>query len=592
MIILRGKSAVAGIGIGRARFLRRPARIVQANIVRGEEQSQIKRLEEAIVKTRTELEEIKDEIKEKVGDEQALILESQLLILEDKKLIEEMISRIVDNLETAEKAIEALINKYHGIFKNVEDYHIKEKIHDIEDVLRRIQKNLSAEGEEISWEGDILVAKNILPSEAAYIISRKEPEGIVTEYGGDTYHAVILARAFGIPTVVGIEDVENKIKEGEEVIVDGDEGLVILSPSSLQKNTYMHLKQTFVEEEKVFSRALDEKSSTLDGVDFKMFINLEFPSEAEKVPADKIEGVGLYRTEYLILGSQKVPNEEKQFEIYSSLAEKFKEITIRLFDLGAEKKIKGLHFYHEENPAMGERGIRYLFSHKEILYTQLRAILRASADHPSIRIMIPMVTNLDEIKKLYLVVEDIKSTLRMEGYKFQENIPVGIMVEVPAIAVSIDKIIKYVDFVSIGTNDLSQYVFAADRTNERVSYICNTLDPGFLRMVRFVIKKSAEAGKRVSVCGEMASSPLHAAVLLGLGLREFSTTPAMLPRIKRLLISVEEAVMKKKVTNALRFHTAQEVEEYLLREINKIYPEIHRCIRRVSYEKNRKAMGI
>lgn len=592
MIILRGKPAVAGIGIGKARFLRRSTRIVSANIVRGEEREQVKRLEEAVRRTRTELTDIKNEIKEKIGDDHALILESQLLLLEDKKLIEEMISRIVENLETAEKAIESLIKKYHGIFQNVEDYHIKEKVHDIEDVLRRIQKNLGKEEVEESWEGGVLVSKNILPSEAAFIISKKSPEGIVTEYGGDTYHAVILARAFGIPTVVGIEDVEKKIKEGEEVIVDGNEGKVILSPTSIQISNYRNLKLTLQEEEKVFMKALEEESTTLDGEEFELYVNLEFPTESEKVPAEKIDGVGLFRSEYLLLSSFRIPDEEHQIQVYSALADRFKEVTIRLFDLGAEKRVEGLPFYDEENPALGERGIRYLFSNKELLYTQLRAILRTSATHPNLRIMVPMVTSMDEIKKLYLVLEDVMENLRMEGQKFREEIPVGIMVEVPSIAISIDKIVRHVDFISIGTNDLSQYMFAADRTNERVSYICNPLDPSFLRLLKFIIKKTRDAGKRVSVCGEMASNPLHAAVLLGLGLKEFSSTPAMLPRIKRALISLEYSVMKRKATNALRFSTAQEVEEYMLKELEKIYPDIYRCIRRLYYEKDRKTMGI
>lgn len=592
MIILRGKPAVAGIGIGKARFLRRTSRIISANIIRGEEREQVKRLEEAVRRTRSELTDIRNEIREKIGDDHALILESQLLLLEDRKLIEEMISRIVENLETAEKAIESLIKKYHGIFQNVEDYHIKEKVHDIEDVLRRIQKNLGKEEKEDTWEGGVLVSKNILPSEAAFIISKKRPEAIITEYGGDTYHAVILARAFGIPTVVGIEDVEKKIKEGEEVIVDGNEGKVILSPTSIQISNYRSIKLTLEEEEKVFIKALEEESTTLDGEGFEMFVNLEFPAVSEKIPIEKIEGVGLFRSEYLLLSSYKIPDEEHQIQVYSSLAERFKEVTIRLFDLGAEKRVEGLPFYEEENPALGERGIRYLFANKELLYTQIRAILRTSAEYPNLRIMVPMVTSVDEIKKLYLVLEDIMETLRMEGHNFREGIPVGIMVEVPSIAISIDKIIKHVDFVSIGTNDLSQYMFAADRTNERVSYICNPLDPSFLRLLKFIIKKSQDAGKRVSVCGEMASNPFHAAVLLGLGLKEFSSTPAMLPRVKRVLISLEYSVLKRKTINAMRFSTAQEVEEYMMREMEKIYPEIYRCIRRLYYEKDRKAMGI
>ncbi len=592
MKVLKGQAVVGGIGIGKARFLRRGKRLSPPKIIKGEEAEQIIRLERAIEKTRKELEELKAHIEETLGKEHALILDAQLLILQDKKLLDELTERIIKNLDSAERAIKNLIEKYHGIFSQVEDYHIREKVHDIEDILRRIEKNLGEEAKEESWEGSVVVAKNIFPSETAHIISRGKPEAFVLEFGGETYHAVILARAYGIPTVVGIENVETEIREGEEVVVNGDEGIVIVSPSRFQISNYVELKKSLQEERARLKELLLEPNETLDGEKFSLFVNIEFPAEAELISPEAVEGIGLFRSEYLLLLSQRVPPEEEQYQIYSQLSEKFKWVIIRLFDLGAEKKIADLPFHEEENPAMGERGIRYLFSHRDLLYPQVRAILRASAQRKNIKLMAPMVTNIKEIKKLLMVVEDAKGQLRMEKKPFHENLPVGVMVEVPSLALMADRVSKIVDFLSIGTNDLSQYIFAADRANERVSLLCNPLDPAFLKLLRFTIKKAQDQGKEIAVCGEMASRPLHALSLLGIGLREFSVSPAMLPVIKRVLSSVEVQVIRKKINSALRLSDGQELEEYLRGELEKIYPEIYRWIRRICHEKNRKTLGI
>ncbi len=592
MKILKGQPVVGGIGIGKAKFLRREKTIAPPKIIKGEEAQQILRLERAIEKTRKELEELKQHIEKTLGKEHALILDAQLLILQDKKLLEELTERIIKNLDSAEKAIKALIEKYHGIFSQVEDYHLREKIHDIEDILRRIEKNLGETALEENWAQTVVVARNIFPSETAHIISRGRPEAFVLEFGGETYHAVILARAYGIPTVVGIEDVEKEIKEGETLVVNGDEGVVIVSPTPSQISNYRALRETLREEKEKLKEIFKEPNETLDGTPFSLLVNIEFPTEAEAIPTGAVDGVGLFRTEYLLLLSQRVPSEEEQYEVYSQLAEKFSQVTLRLFDLGAEKKIADLPFHEEENPALGERGIRYLFSHKDLLYPQLRAILRASARKRNIKLMAPMITNLEEIRELLLVVEDAKGQLRMEKKPYDEKIKIGIMVEVPSIAMLVERAAKLVDFLSVGTNDLTQYIFAADRANERVSKLCNPLDPAFLKLMRFMIKKARDYGKEISVCGEMASRPLHAAVLLGLGLREFSVSPAMLPIIKKVLSSVEENVLRKKINTALRLPSGREIESYLLKEMEKIYPEIYRWIRRVCHEKKGKALGV
>ncbi len=592
MKVLKGQAVVGGIGIGKAKFLKREKSISPPKIIKGEEAEQILRLERAIEKTRGELEELKQHIESTLGKEHALILDAQLLILQDRKLLEELTERIIKDLDSAERAIKALIEKYHGIFSQVEDYHLREKVHDIEDILRRIEKNLGETNLDENWAQSVVVAKSIFPSETAYIISRGRPEAFVLEFGGETYHAVILARAYGIPTVVGVENVEGKIREGEDLVVNGDEGVVIVSPTRIQISNYKALKQTLWEEKEKLKEILKEPNETLDGVPFSLLVNIEFPSEAEAIAKEGTDGVGLFRTEYLLLLGQRVPSEEEQLEIYTELSEKFRQITVRLFDLGAEKRIADLPFHEEENPAMGERGIRYLFSHKDLLYPQVRAILRASARRRNIKLMAPMITNLDEIKELLLVVEDAKGQLRMEGKPYDEKIKVGIMVEVPSIAMLVERAAKLVDFLSVGTNDLTQYIFAADRANERVSPLCNPLDPAFLKLLRFMIKKARDYKKEISVCGEMASRPLHAAVLLGLGLRDFSVSPAMLPIIKKVLSSVEENVMRRKINTALRLASGREIEKYLLREMEKIYPEIYRWIRRVCHEKNGKTLGV
>ncbi len=584
MKVLRGLPAVRGIGVGPARVFMYPppSFSVWRNIKRGEEEEELRKLERGIDLTKKELIEIKEKVEKKLGNEHAMIIDSHLLILSDKVLIKEIIDRIVQNLESAEKAIEKIIHKYRVLFDQMPDPYMKSKIHDIEDVLRRLQRNLGyPPNKEDEWEEGIVIAHYIMPSEAALLLSTKSIKGFAFEIGGETSHAIILARAFAIPSVIGVEGLMDAVVDGEEVIVDGYEGQVIVSPTKTQVSTYVKKIQAIKEDRKFFEAALNLDSVTLDGKAFRLLANLEFPVEVEEIKKMKAEGVGLFRTEYLVLASESLPGEQQQYSSYLNVAKEIEgEVVIRLFDLGAEKKIPFLTFAEEENPAMGTRGIRYLLRNKNLLYTQLRAILRASAEAPNIKILLPMVSTVDEIKKFYLVLEDVKSTLKKEGFPFNEDIEVGVLIEVPSAALAAEKILKYSDFISIGTNDLTQYLLAADRNNKDVSHLCNPLDPTMLKLLKTVISTAKKAKKKVSVCGEMASHPLHALVLLGLELEDFSVSPKLLPLIKKVLTSVEHAVLVRKVNFALRLSSSEEVTDYLLKEMEKIYPEIASYIRR------------
>ncbi len=584
MKVLRGLPAVRGIGIGPARVISYspPSFSVWRNIKRGEEAEELRKLEKAIERTKKELHEIKEKVEKKLGNEHAMIIDSHLLILSDRVLMKEIIDRIMKNLESAEKAIEKIIQKYRNLFDQMPDPYMKSKIHDIEDVLRRVQRNLNyPPNRQEEWQEGVVVAHYIMPSEAALLLSTKNIKGFVFELGGETSHAIILARAFGVPAVVGVEGLMENILDGQQVIVDGYEGQVIISPTQTQISVFEKKLKVCEEDLRFFETALDSEPATLDGRAFVLQANLEFPVEVEEIKRLGAEGIGLFRTEYLILASESLPGEQQQYAAYVGIAKKIEgEVVIRLFDLGAEKKIPFLNFSEEENPAMGTRGIRYLLRNKPLLYTQLRAILRASAEAPNIKILLPMVSTIEEVKQFYLVLEDVKSTLRREAFPFRDDIEVGVMIEVPSAALIADRILKYSDFISIGTNDLTQYVLGADRNNKDVSHLCNPLEPAMLRLLKSVISAAKKMKKKVSVCGEMASHPLHALVLLGLDLEVFSVAPKLYPMIKKVLTSVEYEVVAKKVSSAMRFSTAEEITSYLLREVDRLYPELSPYVRR------------
>jgi phosphotransferase system enzyme I (PtsI) len=393
--------------------------------------------------------------------------------------------------------------------------------------------------------------------------------------GGQTSHTAILARSLGIPAVLGLRDVSRQVGEGDFIIVDGTDGEVIIDPPPAVRREFQAKKEKYETYGRELRKTATLKSVTLDKVRFVPQANIELPEEIGPALAMGAEGVGLFRSEFIYLRRESLPTEEDHYEIYSRLAAgaRPRPVTIRTLDIGGEKSLPQLNIEKEPNPALGLRAVRFSLRNKELFRVQLRAILRASAGK-NIRVLLPMVTDVDEIAEVKAIFEDVKRELRRSRVAFDEKIPLGVMIEVPAAAALADVILKEVDFVSIGTNDLIQYFLAVDRSNEFVTHLFKPFHPAVLRLIRSVIQAARKAEKDVVVCGEMAADTLGAIVLLGFGLKTFSMNPIFIPRIKKALRSVECKTAERIVEESMKLRSAQEIEEYVTEEILLHHPQV------------------
>ena len=393
--------------------------------------------------------------------------------------------------------------------------------------------------------------------------------------GGQTSHTAILARSLGIPAVLGLRDITRQVREGEFVIVDGTDGEVIIDPPPAVRREFQAKKEKYETYGRELQKTAKLKSETLDRVRFVPQANIELPEEVAMAVSMGAEGVGLFRSEFIYLRRESLPTEEDHFEIYARLARGAHPypVTIRTLDIGGEKSLPQLNIEKEPNPALGLRAVRFSLRNKELFRVQLRAILRASVGK-NVRVLVPMVTEVDEVLEVKEIFEDVKGELRRKGEAFDEKIPLGVMIEVPAAAALADLMLKEVDFVSIGTNDLIQYYLAVDRSNEFVSYLYKPFHPAVLRLIRSVIQAARKAEKDVIVCGEMAADTLSAIVLLGFGLRTFSMNPIFIPRIKKALRSIECGTAEKIAEETLKLRSAQQIEEYVIEEILLRHPQV------------------
>ncbi|MFC2159006.1 phosphoenolpyruvate--protein phosphotransferase [Acidobacteriota bacterium] len=538
--------------------------------------NELDRLKKAVAQTRNQLEDLKNEIKSKLGEEHALIFDAHLLILKDKSLFRNFEKCIREDLVRAEWAISCEHERYIKIFESIEDEYFRERQSDVSDVLSKVYGNLDpTEKKEAVQEGDkIIVAHDLLPSEAATSFSRGDILAVALDMGGQTSHTAILARSLNIPAVVGLSDITRRVKNGDLLIVDGTAGEVIINPPSALQKEFVGKKQKYDDYQQELRKTAKLESKTLDDFNFYLMGNIEFPEEVEQARSMGAEGIGLFRSEFIYLQNPSLPSEEDHYDIYSRIAESAHPtpVYIRTVDVGGEKNMPQMKIAKEPNPALGLRAIRYSLRDRDIFRVQLRAILRASV-FDNVRILFPMVTEIEEIAEIKILIEEVKSDLRDNKIKFNENIPLGAMIEVPAAAAITDLLVKEVDFISIGTNDLIQYYLAVDRTNELVSYLYKPLHPSILRILRFIIETSQKHGKEVTVCGEMAADPLSALVLLAFGLKTFSMNPIFIPRIKKTLRSVEYRTVRSIVQKAMTLKTAQEIEEYIIEKVLVKHPK-------------------
>jgi len=578
-IRLRGIGVSPGIGMGeislseRVLFSSRKEGLLSSKL--GEE---VRRLKKAVERTKDELLHLKREIKEKMGEEHAYIFDAHLLILQDRSLFSTIEKIIREEKAKAEWALTQVNKKYQELFDSIADDYFRQRKSDVSDVLARIYGNLELKKKTKTEKNEakkmILVGHDLLPSEAAMKLSHGNVLAVAIDTGGPTSHTAILARSLNIPAVVGLHNVTQHVKNGDYLIVDGTDGEVIINPPLAVKKEFLSKKEKYGNYFRELKKTAKLKSVTQDGVKFYPLANIELPEEVGQAFSFGAEGIGLFRSEFIYLQSETLPTEEDHYSVYSRLAKSAypSPVYIRTVDIGGEKTLPQLNIEKEPNPALGLRAIRFSLRNRDLFKVQLRAILRASS-LKNVRILIPMVTEVEEIGEVKLLLEEVKEEMERERVKFDKQILLGVMIEVPAAAAITDILVKEVDYLSIGTNDLIQYYLAVDRSNEFVSYLYKPLHPSVLRLIKFIIQAALREGKDVTVCGEMAANPLSALILLGFGLRKFSMNPIFIPRIKKTLRSVELRTMEKVVEEALSLKTAQDIEEHVIEKILAKHPK-------------------
>ncbi len=577
-IRLRGIGVSPGIGMGEALlsekvlFTARRETVPSSRIA-----SEIKRLRSAVARTEEELLEWKKDVESRMGEEHVFIFDAHLLILKDPSLIQAVEKIIQEERVRAEWAITQVHKKYEDLFNSLGDDYFRQRKFDVFDVLARVYANLDRTKRRRQRQNQakrmVLVAHDLLPSEAAMSLSEGNVLAVAMDMGGATSHTAILARSLNIPAVVGLHDISRQVKNGDYVIVDGTDGEVIINPPPAVRREFQSKKEKYDKYYKELKKTATLKSLTLDQVRFYPLANIELPEEVSLAFSFGAEGIGLFRSEFIYLQRETLPTEEDHFSVYSRLAKMAHPfpVYIRTVDIGGEKSLPQMKIEKEPNPALGLRAVRFSLRNRNLFKTQLRAILRASV-WKNVRVLIPMITELEEISEVKHLFEEVKRELEKERIKFDHQIPLGVMIEVPAAAAMADVLVKEVDFISVGTNDLIQYYLAVDRSNEFVSYLYKPLHPSVLRLIRFIIEAALRERKDINVCGEMAADPLSSLILFGLGLRKFSMNPIFIPRIKKTLRSVELKTVEKVVEEALGLATAQEIEEHVIERILARHP--------------------
>ena len=544
--------------------------------------AELARYETARDNVAAELRNLQRKVEQQVGRDEAAIFQTHSSILRDAAFTKKVRSWIVDDRIQAQAALQRLVDEYTKIFAKTKDEYFQDRLADIRDVVVRLSAHLSdvLRPEVSPLEGPLIIcADELLPSQAV-ALGETEVCGIVTERGSQTSHAAIIARSRGIPAVSGVPSLLRHVQTGDTIVVDGREGQVHVNPDAETLAAFRKLEREFFDLRDMLVENRDQPAVTADGVPLQLLANINHAMDAEAACAMGASGVGLYRTEYLYLTHEDVPGEEEQLAAYREIIEASPghQVTIRTLDIGGDKTIPYLgHAHQEANPFMGWRSIRLSFEHKEFFATQIRAVLRAAAYAEElggqVRLMFPMITTLEELRRVRALVRKAQRKLDTEKKRFAE-VPIGLMLEVPAAAVAIDLMLDVVDFVSIGSNDLVQYLMAADRDNPKVSHLCQPLSPPVLRVLGGVISESRKCSKPVTLCGEMAGQPRAFVLLLGMGLRQFSMSPAFIPSTKQLAAKLTIAKAEEVLQQALRLETTAKVKNFMADRIREIAPNL------------------
>ncbi|MFH1767978.1 MAG: phosphoenolpyruvate--protein phosphotransferase [Candidatus Omnitrophota bacterium] len=567
MIKLKGIVASGGIAIGKAYRIGTDELFIAKKSISHEDISrEIYRLEDALIETRKEIASIQKQISKELGFTEAKIFEAHLLVLEDRVLIEDVIQQIKKKKINVEYAFSQSIRKYIDALMKLKDPYLRERALDINDIGKRVLKKMlkkSTPSIDMIKEKVIIVAHDLSPADTA-ALPKSKIMAFVTDIGGSTAHTSIIARSLSIPAVVGIEVATQHIKGGEDIIVDGTQGLLFIHPTEKIIREYQRRLSQQDRDKKIIQISKVVKSKTLDKKEIVVSANIELPEELPLVGQFRAEGIGLYRTEFIFLGKSVLPSEEEQFKVYSNVAKKVKpySVIIRTIDIGGDKFLSRPEVPYEFAPFLGWRAIRFCLARPDIFKVQLRAILRASFEG-NIKVMFPMISGIEELRQAKELLFDCKKELIKEGRPFDKNIGVGIMVEVPSAALTADTLAKESDFFSIGTNDLIQYSIAVDRANEKVAYLYDPAHPAVLRLIKSVIEAAHDHNIWVGMCGEMAGELLFTYLLIGLGLDEFSMPPPRVPNIKDLIRKIRFADAKTITEEIINSATSKEVKDSL-----------------------------
>ena len=566
-LMLFGIPASPGIAHGPVfRFLHQAVEVLSYQVEASAQEEEISRFMNALEQTKDQVRQIRDDVAKNLGEKEAGIFDAHMLVLEDKALIDDVCKEVKESGDNVEQCVYRVTEKYQSFFEQLEDQYLRERASDLRDISSRLLRNLAgatSSGTAFLEQPKILVSEDLTPSDTASL-DRSKILGIATNSGGQTSHAVIMARASGVPAVVGLRRLTEDLEDGDEILIDGFEGVVIINPS---ETTLYRYGKVGVQRQKA-KDLVDQEASlpaeTLDGSPIKLWANADTVDEISRIVETDSEGVGLYRTESLFLRQNALPSEDEQYEEYAAMvkASSPKPITIRTLDLGGDKILDAWAKEQEENPFMGFRAIRYCLSNPPVFLDQLRAILRASA-HGKVKILLPMISGLGEVTRAKEFIFTAKRQLSERGQAFDQDVEVGCMLETPAAVAICDLLATEVDFFSVGTNDLVQYLLAVDRVNNRIAFLYEPHHPAVIRSLKSICQVTNEKKKPVTVCGEIAGDPHFLPLLLGLGLNSFSASVPLLPELKFFArrFTMEEA--QRLTRKAERLSRPSEVKELL-----------------------------
>ncbi|MBN4078144.1 phosphoenolpyruvate--protein phosphotransferase [Nitrospina gracilis] len=574
---MKGIAVSKGVAIGKAYLLDRSKFcILKQPLEEHEVEKEIERFRDAIEKTKVQMSDIKKRA-QKIADKYAVILDTYTLLLDDDILVNDTIESIRKNKTNAEWTLNQTLQNFLNLFDNINDDYLKGKKDDLDLLVQAILRNLIGHSQETLsdiQEPVIIVTHSLSPSDTLSM-PRNFIKGLATETGGKTSHVGIFAAALGIPAVTGIKNLTSQINTGDNMVVDGIDGEVITHPDDKKTEYYLKKQENYRRYEERLLANIHQRAETLDGHHIHLLANIESSQEVKTLRNFGSEGVGLYRTEFLYMSASNLPGEKELYENFKAVAQEMddKPVVIRTLDIGMDKQLAGIQTNDEDNPALGLRGIRLSLVKPELFLSQLKGILRASF-YGNVKVLYPMVSSVTEIIQANKLLQEAKTVLKENQIPFDDDIEIGAMIETPAAAICIDHILKHVDFVSIGTNDLVQYTLAVDRVNENVAHLYQPFHPSVIRSLKQIFVAANKAGKKVSICGEMGGDPMATMLLLGLGkLEDLSMEPHSIPKVKKIirLIRLDEA--RQMADHVLNLSSVEEISRFIAEEMRTRFPD-------------------